>query len=169
MVRTEAVLDSWKTIRNDTAQAVEEFPVDEFDYKPAADLMTFGEIATHILQAGHGLTGLLLDGVDNLAVPEFRAMLGKYIAQLPPHGNPADLAGVLRSTMESRCVELAAKPAEFYTGMITRFDGVAVTRLEMLQTIKEHELTHRSQMFMYLRLKGLVPATTRRRLAKAKA
>ena len=116
MVRTEAVLDSWKTIRNDTAQAVEEFPVDEFDYKPAADL-----------------------------------------------------AGVLRSTLESRCVELAHQPPEFYAGMITRFDGVAVTRLEMLQTIKEHELTHRSQMFMYLRLKGFVPATTRRRLAKAKA
>jgi uncharacterized damage-inducible protein DinB len=41
-----------------------------------------------------------------------------------------------------------------------------VTRLEMVQTIKEHELTHRSQLFMYLRLKGIVPATTRRRLAK---
>jgi uncharacterized damage-inducible protein DinB len=36
----------------------------------------------------------------------------------------------------------------------------------MVQTIKEHELTHRQQLFTYLRLKGLVPATTRRRLAK---
>jgi uncharacterized damage-inducible protein DinB len=39
----------------------------------------------------------------------------------------------------------------------------------MLQFIKEHELTHRAQLFMYLRLKGIVPPTTRRRLAKAKA
>jgi uncharacterized damage-inducible protein DinB len=169
MVRTEAVLDSWKTIRSDTAQAVEEFPVTDFDYKPGEDVMTFGEIATHILQAGHALTGALLDGVDNLAVPEFRAILGKYIAQLPPHGNPAELASALRSTVEARCAELAAMPPDFYSAMMTRFDGQTVTRLEMLQTIKEHELTHRSQMFMYLRLKGLVPATTRRRLAKAKA
>jgi uncharacterized damage-inducible protein DinB len=169
MVRTEAVLESWKTIRSDTAQAVEEFPADGLDYKPVADVMTFAEIATHILQAGHILTGALLDGVDNLAVPEFRSMFGKYIEQLPPHGSPAELAGVLRSAVEFRCAELAAKPPDFYTGMITRFDGQTVTRLEMLQTIKEHELTHRSQMFMYLRLKGLVPATTRRRLAKAKA
>ena len=96
-------------------------------------------------------------------------MLGKYIAQLPPHGNPAELASALRATVEARCAELSAMPPDFYSGMMTRFDGQTVTRLEMLQTIKEHELTHRSQMFMYLRLKGLVPATTRRRLAKAKA
>jgi uncharacterized damage-inducible protein DinB len=49
--------------------------------------------------------------------------------------------------------------------MVTRFDGQRVTRLEMIQTIKEHELTHRAQLFLYLRLKGIVPATTRRRLA----
>jgi hypothetical protein len=30
--------------------------------------------------------------------------------------------------------------------MIARFDGQQVTRLEMVQTIKEHELTHRSQL-----------------------
>jgi uncharacterized damage-inducible protein DinB len=43
-----------------------------------------------------------------------------------------------------------------------------VTRLEMLQFVKEHELTHRSQMFLYLRLKGVTPPTTRRRQAAAK-
>jgi uncharacterized damage-inducible protein DinB len=44
-------------------------------------------------------------------------------------------------------------------------DGQQVTRLEMIQTAKEHELTHRAQLFLYLRLKGIVPVTTRRRLA----
>jgi uncharacterized damage-inducible protein DinB len=34
------------------------------------------------------------------------------------------------------------------------------------QFVKEHELTHRSQLFLYMRLKGLVPPTTRRRQAK---
>jgi len=39
----------------------------------------------------------------------------------------------------------------------------------MLQFAKEHELTHRAQLFMMLRLKGMVPPTTRRRLAAAAA
>ena len=38
-------------------------------------------------------------------------------------------------------------------------------RYKVGRFVKEHELTHRSQLFMYLRLKGVVPATTRRRLA----
>jgi uncharacterized damage-inducible protein DinB len=50
--------------------------------------------------------------------------------------------------------------------MVTGFDGQKITRLETIQFIQEHELTHRAQLFVYLRLKGIVPATTRRRQAK---
>jgi uncharacterized damage-inducible protein DinB len=61
------------------------------------------------------------------------------------------------------------RPAPAFFGEeITRFDGQRITRLEMLPTIQEHELTHRSRLFMYLRLKGVVPPTTRRRELAAK-
>jgi uncharacterized damage-inducible protein DinB len=131
--------------------------------------MSFHEISRHILGAGHALTGLMLDGEDDLSRPGIRAEFQRYIGQLPPHDKQADLAAVLRSEMEARYAELASKGADFYSGIITRFDGQKVTRLEMLQTVKEHELTHRSQLFLYLRLKGLVPAPTRRRQSKAQA
>src|SRR5258705_9860900 len=83
MVRKDTVLDSWKTVRQDTAQAVEDFPAAELGFKATADLMSFGELARHILDAGHALTGMLVDGVDNLATPQFREMIGKYKPQLP--------------------------------------------------------------------------------------
>lgn len=169
MVRVDAVLDSWKTVREDTALTVEEFPASDFDFKPVPDTMSFRELGTHILNAGHALSGMLLEGVENFAAPDFRVTLQKHVDQLPPHGTPAALAALLRSVIDSRCAELSTQPAGFYAGMITRMDGQRVTRLEMLQMIKEHELTHRSQMFLYLRLKGLVPATTRRRMSKARA
>ena len=169
MVRLETILDSWKTIREDTANAVEDFSALDLDYKPSADLMSFGAIARHILQASHALTGMMLDGVDNLATPQFRELIDKYTAQLPPTDDAGALARELRSQLAARIAELAARPAAFYAAEITRFDGQRVTRLEMLQGVKEHELTHRSQLFMYLRLKGIVPPTTRRRQAKAKA
>src|SRR5882724_2714352 len=169
MVRKETVIDSWKLVRQDTAQAVEDFPAAEMDFKATPELMSFGELGRHILDAGHALTGLLLDGVDNLATPQFREMLGKYRLPLPEQLDAATLASELRKSMETRGAELAAKGDDFYAGVITRFDGQKVTRLEMLQFIKEHELTHRSQMFVYLRLKGIVPGTTRRRLAAQKS
>ena len=169
MVRKEIVIDSWKTARLDTAQAVEDFPAAELDFKATPDLMTFGELARHILDAGHALSGMLLDGVDNLATPQFREMIARYRPQLPERLDAATLASELRKSIETRSAELSAKGDDFYSGFITRFDGLRVTRLEMLQFIKEHELTHRSQMFVYLRLKGIVPATTRRRQAAQKS
>jgi uncharacterized damage-inducible protein DinB len=166
MVRLEQVLDSWKTIRADTATAVEEFPAGEFGYKPSADVMTFGEIARHILIAGHGLTGLLLEGEEHLGGPQFREKMARF-ELLPADAGAADLARELRASVEQRAAELAAQPPQFYSGIITRVDGARVTRLEMLQFVKEHELTHRAQLFLYMRMKGIVPATTRRRLAMA--
>jgi uncharacterized damage-inducible protein DinB len=166
MVRLELLLSSWKSVRDDTAQAVEEFPANELDYKPLADVMSFREIASHILQAGYGLTGLLLDGTENMAVPEFRQMIGKHVAELPQANDTASLGKELRSSFEKRAKQLSALPGEFWSHEITRFDGVKATRMEMLQMIKEHELTHRAQLFMFLRMKNIVPPTTRRRLAQ---
>jgi len=168
MVRLESILDSWKGIREDTAQAVEDFSAQDLDYKPSADLMSFGDIARHILQASHVGTGMLLDGVD-MTMPQARELIAKYLAQLEPSEGAGPLARELRSQMHTRAAQLGAKPASFYDGEITRFDGQKATRLEMLQIMKEHELTHRAQLFLYLRLKGIVPPTTRRRQAKANA
>ncbi|HUA18247.1 MAG TPA: DinB family protein [Bryobacteraceae bacterium] len=169
MVRPDSVLNSWKAVREDTAQAVEDFSAQPLDYKPAPELMSFGEIARHILEAGYALTGMLLDGVDNLATPQFREMLHKQIDRLPKTEGPGALARELRAAMETRLKELAAQPAGFFSGEITRMDGQRATRLEVIQMMKEHELTHRAQLFVYLRLKGMVPPTTRRRSAKANA
>ena len=166
MVRLEHVLDSWRTIRQDTAAAVEDFPAGELDFRATPDVATFGEIARHILEASQGLTGLLLSGDENFATPDFREKMKRHMANLPANATAADLAAALRQSLDKRLAELAAQSPEFFARIITRFDGQRVTRLEMVQTIKEHELTHRAQLFLYLRLKGIVPATTRRRLAQ---
>ncbi|MGA2724937.1 MAG: DinB family protein [Bryobacteraceae bacterium] len=166
MVRVEQVLDSWKTIRQDTAAAVEEFPAGDLDYRPTPEVMTFREIARHILDASHALTGMLLAGDDNFAAPDFRERLKRHMRGLDAGAGASELAAALRDSLDERTARLAAQPAEFFAHIITRMDGQKVTRLEMVQTIKEHELTHRQQLFMYQRLKGMVPATTRRRLAK---
>ena len=169
MVRLQTTLDMWKTVRNDTAQAVEDMPPEALDFRPADSMMTFREIARHILNAGHAMTGILLDGTTDMSGPGFRDLLKKHSTEAPLDVAQLELAAALRQAVEERIGQLSAQDAAFFAGEITRFDGMRLTRLEMLQTIKEHELTHRSQLFMYLRLKGVVPPTTRRREAAAKA
>jgi uncharacterized damage-inducible protein DinB len=164
MIRVDAFFDTWKTIRQDTAQAVEDFPPAEFDFKPVPELMSFREIARHILDAGHALTGVLNDGFEDLA--SCRQLFKDYAVPLAAGAEPAALAAALQDSLELRSSQLLQKPNEFFSGMVTRMDGQRVTRLEMLQFIKEHEVAHRAQLFLYLRLKGIVPVTTRRRQAK---
>jgi uncharacterized damage-inducible protein DinB len=166
MVRVEQVLDSWRTIRQDTAAAVEDIPAGELDYRPTTEVATFREVARHILDASDGLAGMLLAGDENFTGADFRERLKPHMRELPADASAGELAHALRESVAQRTEQLAAQPPEFFERMITRFDGQQVTRLEMVQTIKEHELTHRSQLFMYLRLKGIIPATTRRRMAK---
>jgi uncharacterized damage-inducible protein DinB len=169
MVRAEYIIDSWKNVRQDTIAAVEEFPADEFGFSPAADLQTFGQIGRHILVSTHGLTGMLLAGDTDFAGPDFRARIATHTAHIPETLEPAELVRRLRESVDERAPQLAAQKPEFWAGMIKRVDGVMVTRLEMLLWIGDHELTHRQQLFTYLRMKGIVPATTRRRLARQAA
>jgi uncharacterized damage-inducible protein DinB len=169
MVRLEQVLDSWRTIRQDTAAAVEDFPAGELDYRPTPELGTFREYARHILDASDVLIGLLLAGDENFAAGDLRKKFKLHLRALPADAGAAELANALRESVAELTAQLAAQTPEFFAKIITYFDGEQVTRLEMVQTVKEHELTHRSQLFMYLRLKGIVPATTRRRLAKQAA
>jgi uncharacterized damage-inducible protein DinB len=166
MIRTEHVLDSWRAVREDTIAAVEDFP-GEFDFRATPEMQTFGEIARHILQASEGLTGMLLAGESDFTVPDFRQRLMRHITPLAPDASVAELTAALRGTLDQRLAQLAAKPADFMAQEVTRFDGVKLTRMEMVLFIMDHELTHRTQMFMCLRLKGIVPSTTRRRLARA--
>src|SRR5271157_1882001 len=102
MVRVEHVLDSWKTIRQDTAAAVEEFPAGDLDYRPTPGLMTFREIARHILDASHALTGMLLAGNENFAAPDFRECLKRNMTGLDAGAAAPELAAALRDSLKER-------------------------------------------------------------------
>ena len=168
MVRLETVLDSWKSVRADTVQALEDFPPGNLDFRPTADLMTFRELAVHILQSGEALAGMLAAGDSSFQGPDARARMSSFARPLGENPGSSELARNLVESVAARSAELATKSPEFYAETITRFDGAVVTRLEMLQFVKEHELTHRAQMFLCLRLNGIVPPTTRRKLAAKK-
>ena len=155
-------------MRDDTALAVEDFASESLDFKPADGMMSFGEIARHILDASHALIGLLLDGETNWATPEIQQKMRARSSGLPADADAKALAAELRSDLHTWITEMESRPSAFADTEVTRFDGQKFTMTEILQFVKEHELSHRSQLFVYLRLKGIVPATTRRRLAKSK-
>lgn len=166
MIRPEYFLDHWRSVREDAALALEQMPAGKLNFRPQDDLMSFREAAVHILDVGLALPGLLLDGETDFTAPDFREKLGRYTSSLPAGASAAELAAELRSSVRETSDSLAAAPPEFFSGMVTKWDGARLTRLEMLQFVVEHELTHRMQLFLYLRLNGVTPPTTQRKQAR---
>ncbi len=169
MLRLETFIEQWKIARADSAQAVEDMPAGKLDYAPQDDLMSFRNIAVHIIQTGLALTGVVLDGETDLTTPDFMEKLKKYAMDLPDDAPASTIAAALRESLDELSGKLASRTPEFYTGILTKWDGTELTRMEMMQFVKEHELTHRSQLFLYLRMNGVTPVTTRRRQAQQKA
>jgi uncharacterized damage-inducible protein DinB len=167
MVRLQFVLDHWKTVREDSALAVESMPPGSLDFRPREDMMSFREVARHIAADGVELTRLLLAGETDLSTPDFGRKRALYREPFPEA--PAAMAATLRDTVNRHCAALAARPAVFFAELVRRWDGLDLTRLEMVQLILEHELAHRMQLFVYLRMNGVVPPTTRRKMAAGKA
>ncbi len=164
MVRKDYFLEQWPAAREDAALAVEAMPAEKLDFRPQDDMMTFREAARHMVQVGRAITGLMIDRESDLADGQFRTKLEKYAQPVPD--DQAGLAAALRSSVREHCEVLGQQPDAFFGEMVTKWDGTRLTRGEMMQFVREHELTHRMQLFMYLRLNGIVPPTTRRKMAK---
>lgn len=164
MVRPEYFCENWKAVREDSAIALEAMPEDKLDFKPQDDMMSFREIVEHIVGVGQALTGLMLDRETDLSTPDFRDKVARYKTPLPR--NAAGLAAALRSSVVEHTAAIGSQTEEFHAEMVKKWDQTRLTRLEMMQFVKEHELTHRMQLFMYLRMNGIVPPTTQRKMAK---
>src|SRR5271155_3341347 len=120
MVRLETILTSWKAVREDTAGAVEAFPGDDLNYQPMPDVMSFGDIARHILESSYALTGMLLAGVENMSGPEFRPTVQKYAEEVRVPAEKQALTNQLRGALDRQLTQLATQAPEFYTTEITR-------------------------------------------------
>jgi uncharacterized damage-inducible protein DinB len=164
-MRHETFFELWKSLRAESVTAVREFPADAFDEEVVPGFMTFRAIHRHILEAGHALTGLLLDGEEHFNAPEARKKFAQFLPVIAADAAPGEFAAALESKLDERISQLSAAPDEFWSREVTHFSGARVSVLEMLLLVRHHEGEHRAQASVLSRIKGIVPATTRRRLA----
>ena len=145
--------------------ALREFPADALDEELIPGFMTFRMLHRHILESSHALTGLLLDGAQEFNKPETRAKFGNYLPVIPADASTEDLIEALQTKLEERATRIASQGNAFWEREVTHFSGTKMTAFDMFLMIQKHEAEHRAQAALLSRIKGIVPATTRRRLA----
>ena len=162
--------EAFRTVRNNTLTIAEEIPEDKFSFRASPDTRTVAEMLVHIALAPrfpmevHGTKPLkTFEGYD------FMAFFGKLTAEAEKPRNKAQVIALLR--------EEGDRAEKFLSGLSDSFLGERVkmmpgmtpeskTRFEMLLSVKEHEMHHRSQLMMIERMVGIVPHLTRQMEAR---
>ncbi len=166
-MQPETFFDLARATRSESVTACREFPPEAFDEEVVPGFMSFRKINQHILEAGYALTGLLLDGHEHFNVPEMRQKFMEYLPVIAADATPEELADALQGKMEERIAQIRQAGPAFWEREITHFSGARVTMMEMLLLIRQHEGEHRAQAAVLSRMRGIIPATTRKRQAAA--
>ena len=162
---------AFRTVRKNTVQVAEDIPEDKYDFVAAPDVKPVRQMLAHIawgptlqLELHRDLRTTTLQGYDwgkliaganaYEAVPRTKAEL---VALLKSEGEA--FAGWLDTLSDDVLNETYLDP----TGANPK------TRFESIMGVKEHEMHHRGQLMLILRLVGGVPHITRERMARAAA
>jgi len=141
-------------------QAVEALPADRFHWKPRPEMFTAQQIIVHIAECERGWIHGTLDGgpYEEFVVPHEDPAQGWVTAREAP-----DHAALLSMLEEwhrptERWLE---KPVSELTRVVTsQIRGGPVRRHTVhwiLDLMQQHEIHHRAQLLLYLRLMGLEP------------
>ena len=167
---------SFRTVRNNTIVIAQDIPEDKYTFKPAPELRSVAQLLTHIALASrfqyqvHAVEELTtLEGFD---FPTLMKLVGEEEKQPRNKGQIIDLlqkqGEIWGGWVEGLSESFLAEPV----GMPKGASPASKSRMEMILSVKEHEMHHRGQLMLIERLVGIVPHLTREmqsRFAQAQA
>ncbi len=162
---------AFRTVRGNTIKVVEELPDAQFDFVAAPGLRTVRQLVAHIVFAPN----LYLEFNKRLRITtlvgfDFPAALAKGAAFEQQLHTKAALLEMLRTEGEAIGSWMESLDEAFLGETFTDTMGKnPKSRLESLMSIKEHEMHHRAQLMLILRMLGGESHLTRERKARAAA
>jgi len=149
----------WDTqVRPGLLKALTALPARHFDFKPRSELLTARELIVHIAEAEHSWIYCVLDGhpEQDWVVPKDDASQGyRLVVDAPDH---ASLFAMLERWHRPTLAWLD-RPASDLTYSVAPESkaGRRYTAHWVLDRVHEHEIHHRAQLGVYLRMLGIEP------------
>ncbi len=163
---------NFRTVRGNTIKIAEEIPEERYDFRPTPESRSVREILAHMAVTSQGnYRSHAVRKIATFVGVDFPKVISERMEQERElaTASKAQLIGLLKTDGENWGAYLDAVPEE-ELAVIIPFAEPAVprakSRLEMLLSVKEHEMHHRAQLMVYQRLLGLVPHLTRERQAR---
>jgi uncharacterized damage-inducible protein DinB len=157
--------ENFKTVRKNTIQIAQDIPEEKYSFRAAADTRTVEKMLTHIAlvpRAQYQINAVeRLSNFDNF---DFMSLRQKLSEEEAKPRNKAAVIELLKSEGETWANFVAGTTEEFLAEIVTFPQGTTPptkSRLELILTVKEHEMHHRSQLMLIEWMIGIVPHLTR--------
>jgi uncharacterized damage-inducible protein DinB len=158
---------SFKQVRGNTIRIAEEVPEERYDFRASPDTRSIGEMLTHIALGAGFQSHVHMNRIDDLRKVNFGELVAAMKAEEAKSRSKAEILDLLGRERDRFAAFLVSLPESFLAEPVQMPPGsqpATKSRLEMLLSVKEHEMHHRGQLMLMQRMIGLVPHITRQRL-----
>ena len=162
---------AFRTVRKNTVQVARDIPEEHYDFVAAPGCRTVRAMFAHIASA----PGLQLDMhrdrmLTTLQGYDWGTLIAVGAAFEATPRTKDEIITLLERTGEVFAAWLAGLSDDLLNQTYTDPAGQnPKTRCESIMSVKEHEMHHRAQLMLILRLVGGIPHLTRERMARAAA
>jgi uncharacterized damage-inducible protein DinB len=167
---SKELAQSFRTVRKNTLEAARDIPEDKYDFRPTPDCRSVEKLLTHIAlsyQFQHRVHAVekrsSMEGFD------FQAVMAELGAQEATPRTKSQVIAMLEEEGEIWATFLDGVSDDFLAETVSfppEFSQPPKSRLEMILSVKEHEMHHRGQVMLVQRMLGIVPHLTRQREAR---
>jgi uncharacterized damage-inducible protein DinB len=134
--------------KNDVLKSAEEMPEENYSFKPVSTVRTFGQLVAHVADAQYEFCGpVAADGAKSPEVEKNKT-------------SKADLIAALKVAF-AYCDKTYDGMTDSHAADIIDFFGSS-TKLAVLSINNAHNMEHYGNMVTYLRIKGLVPPSSKK-------
>ena len=156
---------SFRTVRNNTLKIAEEIPAEKYSFRATPDTRSIAEMLTHIA-VGYSFQNQIhaVERRTTLEGFDFGALMAKVGAEEKVSRSKEQIIELLRSNGEQWAKFLESCSDGFLAEAVQMPAGAnpaTRSRVDMLMSVKEHEMHHRGQLMLIQRMVGIVPHLTR--------
>ncbi|MFQ5662980.1 MAG: DinB family protein [Terriglobia bacterium] len=152
----EELLGLWQDTGKKVIDMAEDFPEDNYDYKPTPEVRSFAEQLLHVASANYFFMG---------ATRGEKAGGGNFTREKYP--TKADIVAVLKKSFADGAELIQQTDEAGLRGVVKfPFGNRMVSRHAMWIIAVRHDAEHYGNLVVYYRLNGLVPPATRAQQAR---
>lgn len=133
--------------KSDVLKSAEEMPEENYSFRPAETVRTFGQLVAHVADAQYEFCSAVVgDGKQPPGIEKSKT-------------SKADIIAALKDAF-SYCDQAYNSMTDAQAAQVVKFFGRSAAKITILDFNSAHNMEHYGNMVTYLRIKGLVPPSS---------